>query len=128
VLQARRSDPLQFMVDAAIIRGLAGDVAVYQPSWGDVEGRLEHLRQSWPDPADYQAFLVAHGLNDDRLAGILYSRMVVERYVQRNVGLAAEAAGDTPQQYADRYADWIGQLREQVLVRQVPPFDPSRLP
>lgn len=130
VLQARRADPLEFLIDAAIIRGLAGDVAVYQPSWSDVQTRLERLRESWPVPGDYEAFLQAHGLDEDRMAGTLYSRLVVERYVQRNIGLAAEAAGDTPEGYATRYAGWIAGQRDAVLVRAVPAHapDPGDLP
>lgn len=119
VLQARRGDTLQFLVEVAMIRGLAGDVTVYQPSRAEVDARRARLRATWDDPGAYEAFLVSNGLDEDRLAGALYARMVVEGYVRRNVEQAAAAAGEGDEQAARRYADLVRDRRHDVLVRIV---------
>lgn len=81
-----RPDPLERAVDAAILRGMAGDVRVYQPAPEAIAARLERLRAAVPDPAEWSSQLQAVGLDEDRLAGWIYSRLVVERYLGRAMG------------------------------------------
>ena len=119
VLSAGARTPLESLIDAAIIRGLAGNIAVYQPDDADVRARLDALRATFEDPDAWRRFLLAFGLDEDALAGILYSRMVVERVVHRNVGLASEAARETPDAYLKRYEAWIAERRNRVSVRLV---------
>lgn len=121
VLRARQRDPLEALIDAAVIRGLAGAVSLYQPEDAALRERLDGLRSSWEDPQDYAAFLKRFGLDEDRLAGAIYSRMVIERYVHRNVGLAAEAANEDEAAYLARYQSWIDAQRRRVVIRVVAP-------
>lgn len=113
---------LDALIDAAVIRGLAGDVTIYQPASGDVRARLATLRASWEDPADYERFLRAYGLTEDRLSALLFSRMVVERYVQRAVMLPSEAAGEDLTGLKTRYAAWIADARSRVSIRRIAPW------
>lgn len=115
----QREGSLEAVVDGAIVRKLAGDIAIYAPSTTEVSQRVAALRQSWPDPADYARFLGAMGLDEERLAGRIYSRMVIERYVYRNVTLASETAGESPDVAWDRYQSWIGRERSRVEIRYV---------
>jgi hypothetical protein len=91
LLGLARPDPLERAVDAAILRGMAGDVRVYQPTPEAVAARLERLRSAVPDPAEWAVQLRSVGLDEDRLAGWVYSRLVVERYLGRAMG-AVETA------------------------------------
>ncbi|MFN7144264.1 MAG: hypothetical protein ACK4YP_10835 [Myxococcota bacterium] len=106
----------QRLVDFAILRDLAGDIAIYKPSPAEVRARWERLRAGWPHPEDHPAFLARWGLDDEQLLGFLYSRLVVERYVARNAAQAASvtAAEDiTPA----AYQAWMGTLRSRATVR-----------
>ncbi len=124
-------DPTERLSDRAILRGLAGDTSTYRPEPAEVERRLAELRDSWQRPEDYQAALTALGLDEEELAGLLFSRMVVERYVQRHVGLPLASAGAAelldPGAYSaaftERYQAWIQELRGQVQVRIIEPLE-----
>lgn len=111
------------LADLAVIRGLAGDAAAYKPTLEELERRLAALRASWVVPGGYHDCLELLGLNEDELTGLLYSRMVVERFVQRNVGLPVAAVGGGPQEYARRYESWIAEQRAQVSIRFIPPLE-----
>lgn len=105
----------QRLPDMAILRALAGEVAVYEPTPAEVRARGERLRASWPVREDYEAFLARWGLDEERLLGLVYSRLVVEKYVMRNLPLPAEPA-DLPAWRA-AYQPWMAGLRERVPVR-----------
>ena len=114
--------PLLVLIDASIIRGLAGDVTIYQPSSADVRERLAALRATWENPGDYIRFLATYGLDEDRLSGVLFSRMVVERYLQRAVVLPSQTAGEDASGLRSRYDAWIREARAGVPVRIVHPW------
>ncbi len=125
-LEAARPQTLAFLRDVAIIRGMAGETAVYRPTQAEVRGRLDSLRATWPDRASWEAFLQEHGLTPERLEALIFSRMVVERYVQRNVGLAARSAGEDRDAYVTRFNEWMIQQRLRVPVRILPQIESAR--
>ncbi len=116
VLEARRDDPLGFLVELALLRGVAGDIALYRPAEAEVQARLARLRRSFDGPEDWRAFLARNGLDEGRLAAALRSRMVVERLVRRTLG--EHPAGDP--EALRRYEAWVAELRRTVPVRRVP--------
>jgi hypothetical protein len=107
----------QDVIDATVIRTLAGRVPVYQPNTADVRARWSRFQAQWTDPAAYNAFLQVHGLNQDRLYQVLKQRMVIERVVQRNLGLPSE--GDDGQEWADNYTKWLDQQRLSLRIRRI---------
>ncbi len=123
-LQAHRDTPMEFLRDVAIIRGLAGETAVYRPTPAEVRARLDTMRERSGDREAWDRFLLVHGLDEDRLAALLYSRMVVERYVQRNVGLAARSAGEDRAAYVARFDTWMVAQRRRAVIRTLPALDP----
>ncbi|MEC7948772.1 MAG: hypothetical protein VX265_14490, partial [Myxococcota bacterium] len=123
-LQARRDDPLEALVELALARGLAGDIAVYEPSPAEVRERLAALRRTWVDPRAWAAFLERVGHTEEQLAGALYSRMMAERYVARNVTMPARSraddAADADEAAAIAYGRWAAEQRRRVGVRIIP--------
>ncbi len=111
--------PIERLVDRTLIRGLAGDTATYRPTTDEVERRLAELRDSWQRPEDYQLLLASLGLSEHDLSGLLFSRLVVERYVQRHVALPVYAGGGDEAAYRERYTTWIAQQRTLVRIRVV---------
>lgn len=118
-LHPRGNDPLEWWLQHAVIRELAQEISVYQPSPSEVRARVRQLEEAFEDPADLALLQTRQGLSDDELASWVFSRMVVERYVHRNVGLAAEASRDDDDTYLVRYAAWLARAREQVAIRRV---------
>ncbi len=116
VLQGAAPDPLQRLIDRTILRGLAGQVRVYQPDEADVRARVDALRSSWSSLSDYQRFLRSHGLDEERLQRRMKERMLVERYIRRN--LAAPAQGERRVGLA-QYIEWMAGLRASVRVRRI---------
>jgi hypothetical protein len=119
----QQTAPEEMLIDAAVVRNLAGDIAIYAPSTTDVQQRLAALRATWPDDVSWESFLALHGMTTERLAGRLYSRLVVEAYVFRSVGLAAQTAGESPAAADARYRDWIAAERARVDLRRVDPME-----
>lgn len=95
------------LVDYAILREAAGDVEVFKPSPDAVALRWQRLRARFPTPEAYAAFLARWGLTEDDLLGWLYSRLVVERYVERSLAGARDRS----------YADWMAELRARAVIR-----------
>jgi hypothetical protein len=127
-IQSRRFDPLNALIELAIARGLAGDVAVYQPSATDVRERLGALRGQYPDPRDWQTMLATTGHTEEQLAGALYSHIVAERYVGRNVTSPAVGAENETSEAAKAYAMWVAEQRHRVAIRIVPAFGSNGTP
>jgi hypothetical protein len=113
-LAERRKDPSRWLVDMAIVRALAGDVRVYEPTRQDVADALERFAQSFGDAATYRAFLERSGLSQERLQSLLTTRLIVERYIQRNVGLGLADA-----ELTERFDAWIAERRQQVAIREI---------
>lgn len=110
----------QRLVDIAILRALAGDGAVYQPRPAELRARWERVRDAWPSQDAYGAFLSRWGMDDERLQAFLYSRMVVEKFVYRNVGLAVAASGGDEFAYRRAYQTWMADQRSRAVVRVAP--------
>lgn len=119
----QQADAGELLIDAAVVRNLAGDIAIYAPTTLEVQRRLAALRATWSDDVSWERFLALHGMTSERLAGRLYSRMVVEAYVFRSVGLAAQTAGESADAADARYIDWVTAERTRVDVRRVEPME-----
>ena len=100
-------DPTQALVEQAVIRSLAAQVAIYQPSAEEVQARLRALRETFPTPDDYEAFRRRHGLTEATLTTLLTGRLSVERYVHRNIDLSSQSAREDEAAYFRRYRDWM---------------------
>lgn len=108
----------QRIVDLTIIRALAGDTLIYRPSPEEVEARWERVRATWQRAEDFEAFLTRWGLDGDDLRGLLYSRMVSERYIRR-----VAATHDVPaenEEFAPIYQEWIAEVRAKSPPRRAP--------
>lgn len=119
LLRVGGRDALDRLIEAALIRQAAGEVAIYQPSAAEVRERLATLRSTWEDPAAYVLFLSTWGLDEGSLAGMLFTRMVVERYAHRNIGLAAESDGLSADEARARLDAWLAARRAEVTVRKI---------
>ncbi len=117
-LQAAREDPLQALVDRAVLKILAGGAAVYQPDSSELLERSRALRATFDDPADWEAFQLEHGLDADRLSAVLRGLLVAERYVGRNVGLGLPDGADA-EAYGLAYDAWMRERRSRAPVRLI---------
>jgi len=109
------ADPAQQVVDAAILRHLAGNVALYQPSDDEVRERTEAIRARFLDRASWQYFLGGWGMDERSFRSVIRRRMVAERYLARN--LRADPAD--PQQWWAAATALLEDVRGRVRVRRV---------
>jgi len=116
VLRGHTADPQERLVNRRILRSLAGEVRVYQPAEVDVRARLDKLKTSWVQLSDYRIFLLRNGLDEERLLRELAERMVVERYIRRNLAGQGDAQPTMAQ-----YRKWMAQYRADVRIRKVAP-------
>ena len=112
-------DPRAAVIERTIIRGLAAQASIYQPTAAEVVARLLALKRTFPDTDAYEAFLDRHGLTEEALSSRLYGRLVVERYVHRNIDLASQAAREGVADYYRRYEEWIDTQRASADIRYV---------
>ena len=118
------TDPLQAIIDLAVIRQKAGRITLYQPSGSEVRARVYLLRDSWAeDPREFDAFLESWNLDEEDLEGLLYSRMVAENFVHRQVVLASQGQQEDQSALEARYQAWIEELRQETPTRVVRPLD-----
>lgn len=113
---ADHGTPEQRLVDAAVIRSSAGDLALYEPHPEAIRERLQRLRMQFRDGEAWEAWLNTWGLDEPAMLALLRRRMVVERFLARNLSVGPE----------DREA-WlaaahqlVAQLRPRYRIRVVP--------
>lgn len=99
-------DSLHRLVDAAVIRELAGDIALYQPSDDALGVRIDAMRARFPERAAWESFLARRGLDEDGLRSLIGRRMVVEAYLLRNIA--------TPPGDADAFIEQVDALTERA--------------
>lgn len=109
--------PEDRLIDAAIVRNIAAAVRLYEPSRQDVQRRLEAIRARFEDRRAWRAFLEQIAADEDRLAVIVRRRLVVDRYLTRNVA----SDPDDPGAFRDAAERHLELLRGSARVRRIPP-------
>ncbi len=104
--------------DIAAVRQLAGDTAVFRPDPGDVRARADAFLSHWARPDDGLAALRDWGFDESAFLGLLYSRLVAERFVSRSLPPpSADAAEAERAEWLQRYSEWIKEARGRVEIR-----------
>ena len=116
-LQPPQIDPIQTAVDRAILRGLAGNAPIYAPSDAQVQTLIATMAARFPTAEAWERFLLLNGLDADRIASLMYSRLVVDRYLQRNLQRVSGESDRTS------YDAWMAMHRVRTPVRLVMPIE-----
>jgi hypothetical protein len=111
-----RTDALSRLVEAAVFRELAGDVALYQPLDSEVIDRVVVIRSRFPSDASWGAFLSFWGLDEIALARILRRRMIVERFLARNL----QVPSTERERWWTECAALLEQVTKRFRVREIP--------
>jgi hypothetical protein len=108
--------PAERLEEAALVRALAGSVDLYQPSPREVAARLTALRERLGGAEGFRAFQQLWGRDETALAQTLAQRLVVERYLARNL---PEDPSDAAGWLAATHA-LLAQVRPRFRVRRIP--------
>jgi hypothetical protein len=108
-------DALTRLIDAEVVRSLAGSVRAYQPSDDEVAMRIDAIRGSFSERAAWVTFTSRWGLDEPALRALLIRRMVVERYLARVI------AEDDPTVWRAACDEWLIDQRANLRVRRVTP-------
>jgi len=109
-------DPLDRLIDAAVVRVASGDVGLYQPSAAEVDQRVEQIRSSFVDRSSWTSFLEVHGVDEAALARVIRRRLMVERFLGRNL----QASPDDRTAWLQECDQLLAQLRGRVRIREIP--------
>ncbi len=112
----------QWWIEQVMIRQLAGDVQVYQPSAAELRDRVDRLLAAFEDGIALAELQQRYGLDRDGIEAWVYNRLVVERFVLRNVG-ALSRDGEVTELSPDRYQAWLETVRNGVAMRRILPVE-----
>jgi hypothetical protein len=113
-------DPdVQRSIDAVVLRETASDVALYQPTREQLNARIVALRDAFGTDDDgrnrWEGLLAARGLDVQRLENVVRRRMVVERFLLRNL----LASPDDTAAWTSECRAMVGALRARARIRAV---------
>jgi hypothetical protein len=111
-----RSTPVHRLIDATMLANIAGDVDLYTPSAKDLADRLGRIRSPFGTDEAWQAYLGYWGFTESRFIRLITQRMIVERYLTRNLQTAAMSL----EEWTIDYEALMSQVRARFRVRHVP--------
>jgi hypothetical protein len=109
--------PVERLEKAAMVRSLAAGVALYEPDPADVAARVRAIRARLGGPEAWAAFEQLWGLDDRSVARLVRRRMVVERYLARNL----TEDPSRPDAWLTACDALLDELRPRFRIRQIPP-------
>jgi hypothetical protein len=112
---ADRLTALDRLVQGATLRVAAEQVALYQPTDEQVQARHEAVRATFSNRQTWTTFLKRHGLSETTLGEALRRRMVVERFLGRNL----QATPDQPVVWQIACDKLVEQLQQSIRVRTI---------
>jgi hypothetical protein len=113
--------PQERLTEAAIVRILAAGVSLFDPPADEVAARVTRLRERLGDNQSWNIFLALWGLDDAAVARLIRRRMVVERYLARNI---AEDPNDV-EKWLSACHELLAEVRQRLTVREVAQRGPS---
>jgi hypothetical protein len=120
ILSPNLKGPLADVIDATVIRLLAGRISTYQPNPAQLRARVEAYRSQWADINAWDSHLAVLGLDERRLQRAIHRRMVIERVIQRS--LNRPKTGEE-QAWKASFDAWIARERNRVHLRMVLPSE-----
>lgn len=114
--EGRTADRERLLTEIAVIRQLASDIGVYRPANTAVRTRADAFLGTFANPEAGLRALADWGLDETAFLGFLYSRLVVEQYVQRDV-----AVGDSAILWRENYTIWVAGQMARAPIRKVRP-------
>ncbi len=114
------ADVAEVLIDAALLRIASADVVLYEPSPEDIRARADAFRSTFATPAEWTDFSTRWGLDDATLGVLARRRLVVERFLQRNL---KSAPADREAWLAETHA-LVAALESRIPVRRITPSSP----
>ncbi len=118
--------PTEWWIEQVMLRELAGDISVYQPDPAAVRERAERLLQAI-DPDELSTRGVALGADRGSIVAWVHGRMVVERFVVRNLGPEVDPSLLPEGEQGPSYAAWLDDMRDLIAIRRIPLANPADL-
>lgn len=110
-----RTDATSRLIEASILRQLASGVALYTPPEEQVRDQVESMRMQFADRASWLAFLNRHGLDEESLRTWIRRRLVVDRYLARNL----DSPVDDPERWQQAFDPLMERVQLGARVRRV---------
>ena len=110
-----RSDATSRLIEASMLRQLASGIALYAPPEEQVRAELESMRMQFADRTSWLAFLHRHGLDEESLRTWIRRRLVVDRYLARNL----DTSVDDRSRWKEAFDPLMARVRLGARVRRI---------
>lgn len=111
----RLNTPKEALIQKNILRIFAGDINIYAANPIEIQKRYELFLSHWTQIQEYNEFILRHGLDEDRLLGLIKSQIIAENYLQKNIGIP-------PQQHISesrsKFELWLKQSQTTLSIRE----------
>ena len=115
----RIHDPLEALIQMRILQYQAGNISLYQPSNKDTQLRFNVFRSQWNSLEEYQVFINMLGVKEERIQGMIYNHLLIEKYLERNLGIDPSDMSSATQ---DQFHQWYLETKERVSIRYIEEF------
>ncbi len=114
-VSALRTETLNGLITRLLLVQEARRLRFVEVTDQEINGELEKLKKRFPSEAAYAAFLKTQDLTEQELARLLGERLLVERFVEKKVGLFVRVSPDEAQAYFDAHpAEFQGKRFQNV--------------
>ena len=113
------AETLQGIINRRLLLQEAYRLKVAEVSDQDVAAEVARLRQRLGTEAAFQDLLVRTDMNEQQLARLLGERLLVERFVEKKIGLFARVSRDDAQSYYKEHANEFKGRRFSEVQKQI---------
>ena len=113
----RENNPKEALVQRNILRLFAGDINLYSANPIEIQKRYELFLSHWKQIRKYDEFILRHGVDEDRLLGLIKSQIIAENYLEKNIGIAPQQEITTSK---TKFEQWLEQSKLSLSIREVP--------
>jgi peptidyl-prolyl cis-trans isomerase SurA len=101
---ALRSQTLDGLITRRLLVQEARRLRFVDVSEEEIAAEIEQLKKRFPSEAAYTSFLRTQDMTEQELGRMLGERLLVERFVEKKVGLFVRVSRDEAQEYFDAHA------------------------
>ena len=112
----RENNPKEALIQRNILRIFAGDINLYSANPIEIQKRYEQFLAHWKHIQEYNEFILRHGLDEDRLLGLIKSQIIAENYLEKNIGISSGQEISTSQ---IKFEAWLEQSKRTLSLREV---------
>lgn len=114
-----RTETLEGLINRQLLVQEARRLRFVEVSAQDVNAEVEKLRKRFGSDKEFSDFLASLAMTNEQLNHMLAERLLVERFVEKKIGLFVRVSRDEAQSYYDAHATAFPEKRFPEVQRQI---------